>query len=76
MQNGSFNDPYTASNQMFGYAYDTAGNLLADGLGDTFTWDAESRLVSAAGATYTYDPLGQRVEKAGVGVADTIYFGG
>jgi hypothetical protein len=28
LQNGSFTSSYTASNQIFGYAYDAAGNLL------------------------------------------------
>ena len=76
MQNGGFNDSYTANNQMFGYAYDAAGNLLADGLGDVMTWDAEGRLSSAGGATYVYDAEGNRVEKQGVGVRDTVYLGG
>ncbi|WP_158942887.1 RHS repeat-associated core domain-containing protein [Granulicella sp. S190] len=74
-QNGSFNDSYTAQNQMFGYAYDAAGNLLSNGL-TTMSWDAESKLISTGGATYIYDPEGNRVEKQGVGVTDTIFFGG
>jgi RHS repeat-associated protein len=74
-QNGSFNTQYTAKNQMFGYAYDSAGNLLSDGI-NVMTWDAESRMTSAGGATYIYDAEGNRVEKQGVGVTDTIYFGG
>ena len=76
LQNGSFNDSYTASNQMFGYAYDAAGNLLGDGLGDVYTWDAEGRLATAGGATYIYDAIGNRVGKQGVGVTDTVFFGG
>jgi len=75
LQNGGFNTTYTANNQMFGYAYDAAGNLLSNGV-TPLTWDAESRLTSAAGATYLYDAEGNRVEKQGVGVTDTIYFGG
>ena len=75
LQNGGFNSTYTANNQMSGYAYDAAGNLLSNGV-TPLTWDAESRLTSAAGATYLYDAEGNRVEKQGVGVTDTIYFGG
>jgi RHS repeat-associated protein len=75
LQNGPSNAFYTANNQMFGYAYDAAGNLLSNGV-TPLTWDAESRLTSAAGATYIYDAMGNRVEKQGVGVTDTIYFGG
>ena len=75
LQNGGFNSTYTAQNQMSGYAYDAAGNLLSNYL-TAMTWDAESKLISAGGATYIYDAVGNRVEKQGVGVTDTIYFGG
>jgi RHS repeat-associated protein len=75
LQNGSFNSSYTANNQMFGYIYDAAGDLLSNGF-NTMTWDAENRITSAGGATYIYDAEGNRVEKQGVGVTDTIYFGG
>jgi RHS repeat-associated protein len=75
LQNGSFNSTYTANNQMFGYGYDAAGNLLSDGF-NVMTWDAESRLSTVSGATYIYDAQGNRVEKQGVGVTDTVYFGG
>jgi RHS repeat-associated protein len=74
-QNGGFNANFPANNQMFGYAYDPAGNLLSNGL-TTMTWDAESKLTSTGGATYIYSPEGDRVEKQGVGVTDTIFFGG
>ena len=76
LQNGGFNDSYAANNQMFGYAYDAAGNLLFDGVFNTMTWDAENRMTSVGGATYIYDAEGNRVEKQGVGITDTIYFGG
>jgi len=75
LQNGSFNASYTANNQMFGYSYDAAGNLLSNGY-MSFTWDAENRITSAGGATYIYDAEGNRVEKQGIGVTDTIYFAG
>jgi RHS repeat-associated protein len=51
------------------YTYDAAGNLTADGTGTgshTYQWDAENRLTSIDSghtATYTYNALGQRVEK-------------
>ena len=73
--NGSFNSSYTANNQMFGYAYDAAGNLLSDGM-NTMTWDAESRISTVSGATYIYDAQGDRVEKQGASVVDIVYFGG
>jgi len=73
-QNGSFNAIYTAQNQMAGYVYDASGNLLANGI-NNMTWDAESRISSTGGATYIYDGDGNRVEKQGVSVTDTIFFG-
>ena len=75
LQNGSFNSSYTAKNQLFGYAYDAAGNLLSDGM-NIMTWDAEGRMSTASGATYIYDADGNRVEKQGSTVTDTVYFGG
>jgi len=52
-----------------GFSYDGAGNLTADGTGTgshTYQWDAENRLKSidnGSTSTYTYNALGQRVEK-------------
>jgi RHS repeat-associated protein len=50
-----------------GVTYDVAGNVLTDGLGNSFTWDAEGRLskVTQGGtviATYLYDAVGRRVQ--------------
>lgn len=75
--NNSFN---SSTNQISnsGYVYDAAGNLTADGTGTgthTYQWDAENRLKSidnGATATYTYNALGQRAEKA-VGSTYTEY---
>src|SRR5579859_718382 len=48
-----------------GVIYDALGNITNDGLGNSFTYDAEGRLVQAVngGGTfrYAYDPDGQRV---------------
>ena len=59
--------------------YDAAGNMI-ENLGPVpsvgYTWDAEGRLASVASpygstvATYTYNALGQRVERSGSGVAN------
>jgi RHS repeat-associated protein len=43
---------------------------------NVMTWDAENRMATVAGSTYIYDAEGDRVEKQGVGVTDTIYFDG
>jgi RHS repeat-associated protein len=48
-----------------GYNYDTAGNIMAaPPTGTTYTYDAENRLVSAGGLSYTYDGDGKRIFKA------------
>ena len=45
-----------------GYAYDSAGNVTNDGT-YSHTWNAEGRMATAAGYTYSYDGDGKRVEK-------------
>ena len=46
-----------------GFSYDLSGDMLTDGT-DTYTWNGEMRLNSAASLTYTYDGEGKRVEKS------------
>jgi RHS repeat-associated protein len=58
------------------WPYDAAGNLLADGLGNTFTWDANVMISSSNGTSYYYDAEGDRVGKSGTTPTDTVYFGG
>ena len=60
---------------MNGFAYNAAGNLLQTGT-TALTWDAESRLTSAGGASYMYDAFGERVESNGIAATGTVYFGG
>src|SRR6185437_3479350 len=38
-----------------GMTYDALGNMLTDGLGNTFTYDAENRMIAADGNAYVYD---------------------
>jgi RHS repeat-associated protein len=49
-----------------GFAYDAAGNLTntPNPGGLAITYDAENRMTSAAGVTYTYDGDGKRVAKS------------
>lgn len=51
-------------------AWDTAGRLMKDELGQTLTYDASGRLASAGGVEYTYDALFRtaRVESGGEAV--------
>jgi RHS repeat-associated protein len=46
-----------------GFSYDADGNVLADGT-NSYTWNAESQIESAAGVNYTYDGDGNRAEKS------------
>ena len=54
----------TTKNQVSGNTYDSAGNLINDGLGHAYTFNAENQLTCAASTTYLYDGDGKRVEKA------------
>ncbi len=55
--------PASIKNQLSGYSYDAAGNLLSDGLGHGFTYDVENRIIATGGFTYVYDGDGKRVKK-------------
>ena len=62
-----------AKNQILGFCYDAAGNLTRQatcGSAD-YTYDAENRITSTAGVTYTYDGDGERVKKS----SGTLYWG-
>jgi RHS repeat-associated protein len=74
--NYTFVQAYTAANQLSGWRYDDAGNLLSDGLGNTYTYDALGQITSDGGTSYVYDPSGDRVAKIGSIETDTMYFGG
>jgi RHS repeat-associated protein len=57
--------PANGKNQLPGFGYDAAGNMISNSLG-TSTYDAENRLLStssAAGYSYVYDGDGRRVKK-------------
>jgi RHS repeat-associated protein len=62
----------TNQNHLPGISYDIAGNVLNDGNGNTPTYDAENRIVTDAGVTYSYDANGVRIEKS----SGTMYWPG
>jgi RHS repeat-associated protein len=55
----SANNQFTTT----GFSYDASGNVLAAGT-NTYTWNAESEIKTAAGVNYTYDGDGDRVQKS------------
>jgi RHS repeat-associated protein len=59
-----------------GYGYDASGNMTADGLNVSMTFDGENHLLSSTNngytTTYAYDGKGIRVEKTGSS-GSTIY---
>ncbi|MGC2745492.1 MAG: hypothetical protein WA672_20170, partial [Candidatus Angelobacter sp.] len=66
----SLNVSVNNSNQIVGFTYDAAGNLLSDG-SKAYTWDAENRPKTAAGTSYTFDGTNARVKK---GTNDFYWF--
>ena len=59
------NTSINGNNQIVGYCYDSAGNLLGPTAcpNSTYSYDVEGRLTSASGANYYYNGDGQRVKK-------------
>jgi RHS repeat-associated protein len=77
----------TVKNQMSGYCYDAAGNLVLNSpcpqppgtaFTPTYSYDAENRMTATAGVTYTYDGDGKRVKKdqASGSTYDKLYWYG
>jgi RHS repeat-associated protein len=54
-----------------GFSYNAAGDMTGDGI-NTYTYDAENRITSAAGVNYVYDGRDFRVEKS----SGTLYWRG
>ena len=53
----------SAQNQLNGFCYDAAGNMIGPTCSPTYVYDAENRLSATAGFTYRYDGDGTRVVK-------------
>jgi RHS repeat-associated protein len=59
----SFAVSSNANNQLSNLTYDSAGDVVSDQLGNSFTYNAEGKIVSAGGGSYSYDGGGNRVIK-------------
>ena len=56
-----------------GYNYDANGNMTNDGL-NALTYDAENRVVTSSGTSYSYDGNSLRVRKVSGGAAMVYMF--
>src|ERR1035437_6926066 len=63
------------NNQLSNQSYDSAGEVTADQYNNSYSYDAEGRLLSAGGGAYAYDGAGNRVKKT-VGGNVTLYWPG
>jgi RHS repeat-associated protein len=68
-----FQQSANGNNRIAGYCHDAGGNLTNQGACGTATYayDAENRISSTGGVTYTYDGDGKRVQKSN----GTLYWG-
>src|SRR5205085_3875592 len=64
-----FSNAALANNQLAGYCYDAAGNLLKEAVcpidltTTPYQWDGENRLKGFSTSSYTYDANGMRIKK-------------
>jgi RHS repeat-associated protein len=64
---------FANTNQVSGWSYDAAGNLLNDGR-NNYSYDAEGRIIALNGSpTYVYDAEGRRVAKYSGGTISANY---
>jgi RHS repeat-associated protein len=71
----SFSVTANGNNQLSNLSYDSAGEVIQDQFGNTFSYDAEGRILTAGSGTYVYDGDGNRVKKTN-GSGTTLYWPG
>jgi len=62
-QTADVGHPPGTNNQLSGFAYDAAGNMITNGGSTSYIYDAENRLIWTSGYRYVYDGDGDRAEK-------------
>jgi RHS repeat-associated protein len=72
-QINSSNNQNTNRDSSQHWAYDGAGNVISDGLGNQFSYDGENHQVAAGPSTYFYDGGGRRVAKTTAADGQTTY---
>jgi RHS repeat-associated protein len=73
----SFSATALTNNQLTGYSYDAAGNVINDGV-HSYSYDAEGRIVQVDGGTtasYIYNENGKRARKTVGGAFTEFYYG-
>jgi RHS repeat-associated protein len=65
----------STSNQLSNLTYDSAGEVTQDQFGNTFSYDAEGRILTGGSGTYIYDGDGNRVMKTASSTT-TLYWPG
>jgi RHS repeat-associated protein len=63
------------NNQLSNLSYDSAGEVTTDQYSNSYSYDAEGRILSAGGGVYVYDGAGSRVKKTVSGTT-TLYWPG
>ncbi len=75
LSGNNFTVTANGNNQLSNLTYDSAGEVTKDQYSNTFTYDAEGRILSGGSGTYVYDGDGNRVKKTVSGTA-TLYWPG
>jgi RHS repeat-associated protein len=71
----SLSSTASTKNQLSILTYDAAGDVTNDGNGNQPTYDAEKRIASDAGFTYSYDADGTRMEKSSSSTGTMYWLG-
>ncbi len=59
----NFSQASFPTNRITGFSYDATGSTTSDGI-NSYVYDGENQIVTAAGVTYTYDGDGARIKKS------------
>ncbi len=59
----NFQNGYGSGNHVTGFSYDGMGNVTLDNLGNTYTYDAEGRPLTAAGVQTIFDAFNRAVNQ-------------
>jgi RHS repeat-associated protein len=75
LSGNNFTVTANGNNQLSNLTYDSAGEVTQDQYANSFSYDAEGRILSGGSGTYVYDGSGNRVKKTVSGTT-TLYWPG